>query len=86
MRYKADFQPSQLLCMHTYAWVPLSLALPRLQQDSHCCIGMVRCLPLAQQTTFSTIALDVYLPLLVTEIGSIVPGCCCAFGLLWSMP
>lgn len=42
MRYKADFQPSELLCMRTYAWVPLSAALPRLKADSHCTIGLVR--------------------------------------------
>lgn len=86
MRYKADFQPSQLLCMHTYAWVTLSLALPHLQQDSHCCIGMVRSFTLAQQTTFSAIALDLCLPLLVAEVWPVVPGCCCMSGLPCSTP
>ena len=41
MRYKADFHPSELLCMRTYAWVPLPIALPALKADSHCAIGLV---------------------------------------------
>lgn len=41
MRYKADFHPSELLCMGTYAWVPLPIALPALKADSHCAIGLV---------------------------------------------
>ena len=41
MRYKADFHPSELLCMRTYAWVPLRTALPALKADSHAAIGLV---------------------------------------------
>ena len=41
MRYKAEFQPSELLCMRTYAWVPLCSAVPAIQDDAHCTIGQV---------------------------------------------
>ena len=41
MRYKAEFQPSELLCMRTYAWVPLCSAVPAIQDDAHCAIGQV---------------------------------------------
>ena len=41
MRYKAEFHPSELLCMRTYAWVPLCVAVPAIQEDDHCTIGQV---------------------------------------------
>ena len=41
MRYKAEFHPSELLCMRTYAWVPLCVAVPAIQEDGHCTIGQV---------------------------------------------
>eukprot|EP00934_Nitzschia_sp_Nitz4_P009062 Nitzschia sp. Nitz4//scaffold208_size52459//19609//21669//NITZ4_006811-RA/size52459-processed-gene-0.31-mRNA-1//-1//CDS//3329541654//9052//frame0 len=32
MRYKAEYQPSQLLCPINYKWVDCSIAIPKLQQ------------------------------------------------------
>lgn len=59
MRYKADFHPSELLCMRTYAWVPLPVALPALKADSHCAIGLVSTPALCQQMRLEMIPLDI---------------------------
>lgn len=35
MRYKADYQPSQLLCPVHYQWIDCSKAIPKLKQTPH---------------------------------------------------
>ena len=56
MRYKADFHPSELLCMRTYAWVPLPVVLPALKADSHCAIGLVSTRPMRTDAPEDVIA------------------------------
>ncbi len=46
MRYKADFKPSDLLCMHSLCWVPVERAVPALDADMHCIISRVGALPI----------------------------------------
>ncbi len=41
MRYKAEFRPSDLLCMHLGCWVPADRAVPALDEDMHCVISQV---------------------------------------------
>ncbi|EIE22789.1 hypothetical protein COCSUDRAFT_47695 [Coccomyxa subellipsoidea C-169] len=41
MRYKADFKPSDLLCMHSLCWVPVERAVPALDADMHCIISRI---------------------------------------------
>lgn len=42
MRYKAEFKPSDLLCMHLGCWVPAERAVPALDADMHCVISQVK--------------------------------------------
>ncbi len=48
MRYKAEFHPSELLCMRSYAWVPLRVAVPAIRGEGHCTIGQVSSLTQAR--------------------------------------
>ncbi|KAK9903993.1 hypothetical protein WJX75_002063 [Coccomyxa subellipsoidea] len=41
MRYKGEFRPSDLLCMHSLCWVPTERAVPALDADMHCIISQV---------------------------------------------
>ncbi|CAL8470792.1 g10334 [Coccomyxa elongata] len=41
MRYKAEFRPSDLLCMHLGCWVPAERAVPALDADMHCVISQI---------------------------------------------
>ena len=41
MRYKGDFQPSELLCMEAMRWVPFQLAAAGLDLNHQCILSQV---------------------------------------------
>lgn len=41
MRYKAEYQPSSLLCMRSLIWVPFDTAAHHLDKDGHCVLSKV---------------------------------------------